>query len=168
MAITNEESQAAYETLATLTREANLLWVVSQVEDKVSVGKVSLKKVSARGYPALYRTWPGEEGQSRRPPSALFVASEEYSPRERLRVLAEALMAAVPAVHDVASTSLNTLKSIGDVDGLRFVPEAAVKESFEIDSSILERAGESIARLRTLLEELLQEIADGTSSTPPR
>lgn len=165
MAIGEQEARGAYEFLAAAVRDAGLQWVLTQVDEELSVGKVSLKKVSVRDYPTLYDAWAlGEEGRrGRRPSSAMFVASAEYSAHERLQVLVEALLAAVPAVHEMADASIGTLKHLGEMSALRFVPEAGMKESFEIETVTLGQRRTAVRQLRNLLEELLQEVADGTS-----
>jgi hypothetical protein len=165
MAIGEQEARSAYEALTVSAREANLLWVLTQVEEELSVGKVSLKKVSVRDYPAVYDAWArGEEARpGRRPSSAMFVASAEYSAQERLRVLVEALLAAVPAVHEMADASIGTLRHLGEMASLRFVPEAGIKEAFEVETGALDQRRPAVQQLRRLLQELLQEVADGAS-----
>ena len=48
MALAVEEAQKTYEILSTQLKEVGLHWVLTQVEEKLSLGKVKLKKISLK------------------------------------------------------------------------------------------------------------------------
>ena len=162
MTLTEGESKKAYEVLATRSKEVGLQWVLSQVEDKINLGKVSLKKVPFKEHPMLPDVFQVQEDRRgrRRQSSAVFVASEEYTPQEQLRILIEALLAAVPSVHEIASATLHTMKEIGECDNISFAAEGGVNESFKVDAPILNQTRDGVEHLKRLLKELLVEVGD--------
>ena len=60
MALSDSELQTAYEALSEATRECQLGWVLEQVEERIALGKTTIKKFSARTHPAFVLTEPSE------------------------------------------------------------------------------------------------------------
>jgi len=170
MPLTNEEAIAAYATLRRAATDAGLAWVLVQVEERLAIGKVSLKRVSAREYPGLVSKWAfsDENIKAERRSAATFVASQEFRPQERLQTLVQALLAAVPGSNDVALASLDMLKDFGAVDTIQFVPEEQSKDSFVLDVIVLRQSRSNAEKLKSNLHELLTEIADGIEEEPSR
>jgi hypothetical protein len=139
MALSNDELQTAYTALAEAAHDVRLDWVLEQVEERIAFGKTTLTKLSAKRYPELALTERLElDGfQEKRGSQATFVASEEYSPVERLELLIEALLLAVPTAHQIAQHTLAQVPEFGRVESMLFAPEVPTREPHEVRSEDL-------------------------------
>lgn len=170
MALSDDELQTAYTALAEAARESRLGWVLEQVEERIAFGKTTIKKLSAKKHPelALTEPWELEGHREKRGSQATFVASEEYSPAERLELLIDALLLAVPTAHQVAEFTLAHIREFGRVESMLFAPEVPTREPHEIRSEDLASHSQSAALVENLLNELKAEIQDAPQSKSPR
>ena len=156
MPLSEEEQDAAYSSLAEAARACRLGWVLEQVEERIAVGKTTIEKISAK-YAQSDRTDVSEamvETRRKAGAPANFVASEAYSSEERLSLLVDALLLAVPTAHQVAQYTLTQMREFGPIDSMLFAPDVLSGEPHEIGSEDLEKHKSAV----TLVEELLNEL----------
>ena len=156
MALTADEASEAYRFLSGALREQGLAWVATQVEEKLALGKIQSRKLRARSAPEYDdKFWDSELGRVPRPgKTEVFAVSEDYSPQERLEILLEAIVLAVPAVIDVGETTLSNLSDFGISGELVFEPEAEVREPFSLNRSEVSQRTEATVQLLRLIDEL--------------
>lgn len=160
MPLSEEEQDAAYSSLVESARACGLGWVLEQVEERIAVGKTTIKKISAR-YARTDSTDVSEamtETRQKAGAPANFVASEAYSSEERLSLLVDALLLAVPTAHQVAQSTLTGVRKFGRVKSMLFVPDVPSGEPREISSEDLERHEPAVMRVKELLQELQAEL----------
>jgi hypothetical protein len=99
--------------------------------------------------------------RSRRGPRTSFLATIEYTPKERLRVLAMAIAQAVPHLLEMANDIPRLLRP---QPGGEFPRVVLVRESEtgELEESKLlsELPGEKLAKLRELLQQAVDEAVE--------
>jgi hypothetical protein len=158
MALTEAEALRAFRFLANYLREAELGWVINQVEEKLALGKVQTKKLPARKTPDYFEGFFAVEEVTttspRKGPAPLFAVAEEYSPHERLDVLLDSIVMAVPVVTMVAEKTFENLSGFGVDQKLEFIPEAEVTEPYTLEISAVRARAEVNARLLALINEL--------------
>ena len=163
MALSDTELQTAYTALTEATRECQLGWVLEQVEERIALGKTTIKKLPARTYPEFALTDLSELEERHRDKggaSATFVVSEAYSPTERLDLLIDALLIAVPTAHHVAQQTLTSVREFGRVDSMLFAPEVLSRQPYEIRTEDLDPRSPSVSLVENLLNELKAELQD--------
>ena len=166
MALTEDELRAAYSTLSAATQECGLGWVVQQVEERIAVGKTTIEKVAARVPDPVSARAPElvEGDRKRRGAPASFVTSEAYSSTESLALLVDALLVAVPTVHQVARHTLSGLREFGPIDSMVFAPDVPSSRPYEMRSEELETRSRSVLRVEKLLNELQVELKDASEA----
>lgn len=174
MPMSHEEATRAFATLAVLMREAGFQWVLQEVDDRLTLGKVTVVRMSKTDLSApgsLFEQEPLKP--ARQGTKEAFVRSDEYTPSERLCVLVDALMLAVPAINGLAESTLLLLGE-AQVDGetevdhrlalIRFAPETQARESLTIGRSEFESRKRSTEALMALLAELKAEAGSAGAS----
>lgn len=154
MALNSDEAAEAFGFLATALREAELGWVVTQVEEKLALGKVETKKLRASGTPARSVMSVRVEPNSKQSAADVFAVAEQYSVQERLDVLLESIVLAVPAVTEVVTKTFDNLAEFGLAARLEFAPEAEVTVGFSLEAETIHARREANARLVSLIDEL--------------
>jgi hypothetical protein len=161
MALTNDEAADAFQFLAAALKERGLHWVVTQVEEKIALGKVQTKKLHTREKRERVDSvvWEMEEDRPVRntAPPTQFTVAEVYTPQERLHILIDSIEVAVPTILDVAHGTVHNLSKFGGSTRLEFEPEAAVREPFSIRGDDLAGRAEQTTTLRQLLDELRRQ-----------
>ena len=160
MPLTEQEQDSAYSSLAEAARACRLGWVLEQVEERISVGKTTVKKISARDArtDSIDVSEAMTETRQKAGAPANFVASEAYSSKERLSLLVDALLLAVPTAHQVAQFTLTGMRKFDRVNSMVFVPDVPSGEPRVIDSEGLERHERAVMRVKELLQELKAEL----------
>jgi hypothetical protein len=176
--LTEAESISLYQELARILDGAGLGWVVGQVGEQVRYGKpeeeVEVEAIEHVEWPdPLFGTperteQTGTGGRRRRRGAKLtLMQTVPYSPRERLRLM-------VDAIERVAVHTLELEKGItgflaADHDApkeMSFLPEEFDEaRGFSIETGTFARRAEHARRLRELLNEIraegnLQEVTD--------
>lgn len=162
MALSEQEVETAYSALSDATRECKLHWVLEQVEERIAFGKTTLTKVKAT--PPSNASWteqlePTYDGRQKRGAKTTFVVADPYSPAERLALLVDALLMAVPIAHAVASDTVTGMQNFG-VRSLMFSPDLPSSESRELRSDDINSYKRDVLLLDKLLKELKAEIED--------
>jgi hypothetical protein len=190
MSLTDTEASEVFEHLSNLAREADLGWVVDQVEAQIALGKTATRKVSSRelsrrlGRPGqlllddddVYETNQPERRRSvdydemdrptkRRPPSAEFTFVEQYTEHEQLGILLDAIDLAVPVVTTIATRIFTSLSKFSDSDNVAigFEPERESKRPIYLSNEELERPVTAADRLRALITEIRGELRNATA-----
>ena len=107
-------------------------------------------------------TWQIEEegGRGGKGRPAEYVVAEEYSQVERLGLLIDALLVAVPMVHQVARATLAEIGEFGSIDELEFVDDMPERVGNVIHVNDLDDRDEAVGRVQRLLDKLKVEIRD--------
>jgi hypothetical protein len=173
MALTEAEARNAFEQLSVALREFGLGWVVTQVEEKIALGKVQTRKLPAREPAEFFEGfWEVREvREARGAPaknSALFAVAQQYTSQERLEILLESIILAVPTVHDVAEQTFINFAEFVPQERLVFEPEAQVRESFALERDELRTRAEATETLVRLIDELRQGSFDADPADAPR
>ena len=162
MALTDDEANFAYSALSEAARECRLGWVLEQVEETIALGKTTVKKLPARGYPESMLGEPSVfvEGphQEKRGAPRIFVAGEQYSFTESLELLIDALLLAVPTAHQVAQKALSGVADFGVVESMVFAADMPNREVREVREEQLASSSSQVAVVAKLLNELKAEL----------
>lgn len=158
MDLTDNEAAEAFLALTRTLREVGLDWVVTQVEEKLALGKLQAKRLRAFETTEIPEDlWefnePGAGRQSKRV-SAVFTVAEQYSPQERLVVLLEAVVLSVATLNEVAVATFDHLKPLGVNEQLGFAPEADVSEPYALHASAIRDRMQATVTLLALIAEL--------------
>ncbi len=173
MALTEVEARIAFEQLSVVLREFDLGWVVTQVEEKIALGKVQTRKLPAREPTELFDGfWEVREAQEGRGAaaknSALFAVAQQYNDQERLDILLDSIILAIPTIQEVAEQTFANLAEFGPQERLVFEPEAQVRESFELEREELRSRREAAGMLLRLIDELRKGSFDADSADAAR
>jgi hypothetical protein len=161
MALTDDETREALSSLSGTARDYGLAWVLDQVEEKVALGKVTEKRLSPRRYQAALIEESAEVGRGTRDRGstpATFVVSEEYSSREQLSILIDALLLAVPTLHDIGAYTLGNLQGDASMDFVIFAPEVPTRQPYLLEARAISERRDAGQQLRELLHELKREL----------
>ena len=165
--MSDDEIQTAYKVLSEAARKYGLDWVLEQVEERIAFGKTAVKKVkvtTARPFRLdemaevaglVERQKPGAPGT--------FVVADEYSPTENLELLVDALLMAVPSVHETARHVLTDMREFGPVDSIVFADDRLSSEPRELDSADIDSRSHAVSLVERLLKELKRELQDASS-----
>lgn len=164
MPLSEEEQDTAYSRLAEAARACGLGWVLEQVEERIAVGKTTIKKISAKDAQSDRDDVSAATAETRKKAGARanFVASEAYSSEEKLLLLVDALLFAVPTAHQVARYTLTGMREFGRIDSLLFAPDVLSGEPREIGSEDLEKHRRAIMQVEELLNELKGELQNAS------
>ena len=164
MPLSEEEQDAAYSSLAEAARACSLGWVLEQVEETIAVGKTTIKKISARDakFDRVDVSEAMAETRQKAGTPANFVASEAYSSEERLSLLVDALLLAVPTAHRVAQSTLTGMREFGPIDSMLFAPDVLSGEPREIGLEDLAKHRRAVMLVEELLKELKGELQNAS------
>jgi hypothetical protein len=156
VALTDNEAVAAFRSLVAMLRDNGFGWVVTQVEEKIALGKVQTKKLRARDVTEkIDGLWELREPRAiTSQKSALFAVAQEYTAHEQINILLESIILAVPMVHKVAQHAFTNLHQFGLENRLDFEPEAEVTDSFSLLKNDVDARSEANAKLLELIDEL--------------
>ena len=162
MALSEEEAKRTYTYLSDAAQEFGLDWVLDQVDEKIALGKTAVRKVPTKVDEQLDTgdLWGRsvEDHREERGALARYVVAEEYSSTERLEVLIDALLLAVPAAHHVARETLAGLGEFGTVEALAFVADMPGREPKMMRTKDLESRRRAVTRVEVLLNELKAQL----------
>ena len=164
--MTDQEAAQAYEDLASALEEYQLGWVRDQVEAFLDQGKTELREVALLDEVTLldekldmqaglampvHRKRPG--------PRSSFLATVDYTSKEKLRQLAIAIAHAVPHPLEMVSSLVVSLDSAYEAS--RPLRILAVRESGDGDveprALEVETPEEKVTRFREILYQLVTE-----------
>ena len=168
MALSTKDVEMTYEALTRAAQENQLGWVQEEVAEKIALGKTTTTKVSTKASQETSGAdrWSlAETGADKRGGAATFITAVEYSPRERLLLLIDALLIAVPAAHQVAQQTLVGMRKFGHVDAIAFVPDLPDSQPKELRVGDLARHSEAVEAVERLLKELKDELEDENKSS---
>ena len=161
-----EESGQWRDRLSEVLSQYRLQWVLEQVTQNIRLGNTSEEEVptSTETEPRpttgtlsdlLVPVWPPARRSGRR---ARFVASREYSPKEMLKILIEAIERAVVDTAEMEAEMLKQFENDGTRYQIVIVRDDQVLMRLRVaPTDAISRAG-SASRLRDLLRELRAQI----------
>ena len=170
MVLRADEAEQIFGGLAATMREFHLEWIVAQVEEQISLGRVALKslEVNEREMFVDEETMFTPRPRRSRRRRATFAVSEQYSPQEKLELLIDALTAGVVQVNRIADEVASfQLDESPQLTSIRFVPEAEVKEEFSLSVADVSSRTEARIRLEQLLRELRSEVSGADQASTP-
>jgi hypothetical protein len=137
--MTEEQCAETYDILADLLRRSNLAWVMDQVDADVRVGKLiekPIREISARhtARNIAFELVDAPEPQ-RRGRSGSIRQRVEYSNRERLQVLIEAIEHAVLHTADLEEAALKLMANTHSSLQIAFEPDGSNEPPFRIDQA---------------------------------
>ena len=164
MPLLEAEQDAAYSSLVEAARECGLGWVLEQVEERIAVGKTKIKKISAKDAQSDSVDASEVVAETRRKTGAPanFVASEAYSSEERLVLLVDALLLAVPTAHQVAEYTLAGLRRFGPVNSVLFAADVLSGEPRSVAPEDLAKHKRAVMHVEQLLKELKLELQNAS------
>lgn len=161
MPMADNEARLAYLALADAARECRLGWVLEQVEEAISMGKTRVEKLPADRYRQpdveMTRVLIESPPETRGAPAA-FVAAEQYTSRESLELLIDALLFAVPTAHQVAESTLGGIAEFGPIDSVVLAADMPNREVRKVRKDQLASSGAQVSIVSKLLNELKAEI----------
>ena len=169
MALSDDEIRSAYNALSEAARKFGLHWVLEQVEERIAFGKTAVKKVKITTALTLFRVDEFTEleglAELRKPSTSgtTFIVANAYSPAESLELLVDALLMAVPSVHETARHVLTEMREFGPVASVVFVDDRPSDEPRELDSANLDSHRSAVLLVEKLLKELKRELQDASS-----
>jgi hypothetical protein len=160
--MTEEQCAETYDILADLLRRSNLAWVMDQVDADVRVGKLiekPIREISARhtARNIAFELVDAPEPQ-RRGRSGSIRHRVEYSNRERLQVLIEAIEHAVIHTADLEEAALKLMAKTHSSLQIAFEPDGSNEPLFRIDQADIDSRRQFLNELRQALNQLKDQI----------
>lgn len=161
MAVSDEESSAAYAKISEAARRTGLSWVLDQAEERIRLGRMDEKRVD------VFREEATGIRRTRRKESRTVIVP--LTPQEALRVLVDALDQAVVVVNRLGKASIEfaqrqtggNLTFLPDPEaGTPHIGPPAERRELRVDrAETIERATAN-AHLHELLAELRRELPE--------
>ena len=154
--LTEDEAVEAYNELVGTLRDKGLNWVVAEVEEKIALGNIQTKRIKARRKRSVEDEREGLSlpKQKSSGKTEVYAVSEAYTGVQRLEILLDAIVLAVPVANAVSESTLTNLHSFKLGETLWFEPEADVREAFSLSQGEVEGRKEASDKLRRLIKEL--------------
>jgi hypothetical protein len=161
--MTEEQCAEAYDILANLLRRLDLAWVMDQVDADVRVGKLiekSIREISARHTAGsiAFELVEAPEPQ-RRGRSGSIRQRVEYSNRERLQILIEAIEHAVLHTADMEEAALKLIANTHSSLQIAFEPDGSNERPFRIGQANIDSGRQFRNELRQALSQLKDQIS---------
>ncbi len=153
--LSDQEALTTFETIRDTLRSMGLDWVVQQVESTIALGKPRRRRLQKED--VREQVWPivsPKDATKSRGRPAEFIVAEEYLPRERLVLLADAIRAAVVQPAQFAASVLSSIPEQMATSGVAFRPELESSEGFVVSPAEVLARSEAVQRLSSLLDEL--------------
>jgi hypothetical protein len=132
-------------------------WVVNQVAEQVRIGRTVLTEVDT-----LKRGTQEELGFSvtafKKGPRARFMATAEYSAKEKLLLLLDAVQQTVIITNEMASQVLDTMTKTIGASELVFYSEELGQDVLVLDHNKIAPVQQGVSELRDLLGKLRDEV----------
>lgn len=160
--MTAEKCLQLYDEFVRLLREHRFDWVVAEVEEQIRLGKTAEERIVVSEEFALEITPEADTRRARgRPGRTRFLKCVDYTARERLLLIIDAVEHAVLDVGEMGLHLLESFQKLG-VQGptVSFVPDVEGGEAKPFpasDLNLMERQP-AIDELRSLLNELKTEV----------
>jgi hypothetical protein len=160
--MTEEQCAETYNILANLLRRSNLEWVMDQVDADVRVGKLVAKPIREISARHIARSVAFELVETfepqRRGRSGSIRQRVEYSNRERLQVLIEAIEHAVLHIADLEEATLKLMANTHSSLQIVFEPDGSNERPFKVDWADINSRQQFRNNLRQALNQLKAQI----------
>ena len=151
------EAQEGYIQILEILSRSNLSWVVPQIQEEISRGKIIVK--SLKDISVLKAEWKEHAGTYGRTTSKEKMSiSEPYSEREQLNVLLSALEE-LSEIQVIKGQILQSLRSIDQsITSIEFIPEDENVPRDSISSESLQEGREVFQNLNNSVTQIKSEI----------
>jgi hypothetical protein len=160
--MTEEQCAETYNILAKLLRDSNLEWVMDQIDAEVRVGKLLEKPIReiSVGYAnrnVAFELVEATEPQ-RRGRSGSIRQRVEYSNRERLQVMIEAIEHAILHIADLEEATLKLMHNGDPSIQIAFEPDGSNERPFRVNQADINSRRQFLNQLRQALNQLKVQI----------
>src|SRR5262249_1302237 len=160
--MTEEQGAETYDLLANLLRRSNLEWVMDQVDADVRVGKLVEKSIREISTNHTERTSSFDRIETFEPQSRVSSGAirqrVEYSNRERLLVLIEAIAHAVLHTAELEEATLKLMANTHASLQIVFEPDGSNERPFSVDQADTSSRQQFRNDLRQALNQLKARI----------
>lgn len=158
--MTDEKCLQLYNEFVQLLREHHFDWVVAEVEGQLRLGKTAEERIVVSEEFALETSPQAPARRARgRPARTRFLKRVDYTARERLLLIIEAVEHAVLDVGEIGLHLLESFQKLGMQAGaISFVPDVERGEAKPFPASNLKEQQPAIQELRSLLNRLKTEV----------
>lgn len=157
MALTDEEIGQVIRQLLASLRQNKLEWVAEQVEETIIQGNVTSKSLRELGISREASLL--DKTKTTGPQQRQLVVGEEYTPRQQLFLVLDAIERSIIQLHDVGTHTLSGLRKYsGDLREIEFRSEINEGQNLLLTEQILNDKEPAVRKLGRLLEQLRKEI----------
>ncbi len=160
----NEECQEVFNQLADFLGQQRVGWIVEQVDEEISLGKVVQKQIKenrSKGdnlREVSYALIEPVNGISQSQKTSLVQQTEEYTSGERLRILISAIKKSITDAGDMERDITSFLAESGQAASVDFADETRNRTGYVITSDLSSDKRPAQERLISLLNSLEAEI----------
>lgn len=158
MSLSPDEAVQLYKAITTRAQEVGLDWIITELEEQLSLGNVGPRSLSVRNERDLFTLDDGKKIRPKRSRETFLVA-RQYSPLERLALLADSLLNGVVQLNSISDEVAGFAASEWGSSSITFSPEGEGRSPYTIEGSDSSNR-EASERLDLLLRELKREAAD--------
>jgi hypothetical protein len=158
--MTSEEAQATFAELTRILNEQGLDWVVDSVRDDIQLGslvEINQSDMSAVEFKSASELLQPSYRKAIRK-SANFLVRKDYSPKEQLILLVDAIEDIVVQANACEDAVLTYFKETDGPPAIRFVSERRPSQSVVTEPAEIGRRSNAVGKLRGLLHELKGEV----------
>lgn len=157
MALTDEEIGQVIKQLLSALRENKLEWVAEQVEETIMQGNIISKSLRELGISREELFF--DETNMKVPRQRQLVVAEEYTQRQQLLLVLDAIERSIIQLHHVGTHTLNGLRKYsGDLKDIEFRSEINEGQNLLLTEQILNDREPEVRKLGRLLEQFRKEI----------
>ncbi len=158
----DQDYSELYDTLSNILRDKELVWVLDQVSEQIRLGKTESKEIFPEEEGRQQNPLPGVESRlqaprGRRRKKEEFLVSTEYTPKEKLILLIDAIEQSVVNTNRMVYETLDFVQAKFGIRTIVFYSAENQREK-EFTSHDFNESTQRITRLMGLLEELRRRI----------
>jgi len=154
--ISDNDARQGYFQLLDVISKSRLSWIVPQIQEEISKGKVILKSI--KDIPLIDYFGASYNESSKTSSTEKVSISEAYSNKEQLKVLLTALEE-IMEVHSIRTEILTTLKNINPrITSVQFMQEETNTTIDFITDNILREEAGAFSILSTTIKQFKEEI----------
>lgn len=145
------EATRTFQALALKLKEAQLSWLIDQVNSELTFGKSTTKQVSVQDKPRTMQGRPRRQAEE-------FVSASPFSAKEQLGILLDAIEQVLVGTAETQKEIIDLVGFVVEGVAIEFHSETPEIESFRYDRTDIAPRANSTQRLRVLLQELGEEL----------
>jgi hypothetical protein len=156
----DQEIETIFEGLSQMITQHKMDWVITQVSEQIRLGKIKDEEVKVLRHKRVTGRSPHPDrymAELQPGPRESFLRTVEYSPKERLLLLVEAIEQAVANTAEM-ERELNVFYKRQGFSRFLFQPDEETRESFQISPDGIVFRESYVTELKQLLDELRAEL----------